>query len=221
MRQYVLPEAFEFAENPEPRCACILLLDTSSSMTGTPINALNQGLQVFQTDLAQNELAAKRVEVAIITFGNEVRMTQDFITANRFEAPTLNASGTTPMGAAILQGLYRIQDRKAAYSANNIPFYRPWIFMITDGEPTDEWQSAARRIHEEEEGGEVAFFAVGVGERANMGILAQISARQPVKLRGLCFSDMFLWLSKSTQSVSYSRIGEQVALTPPTGWIEV
>ena len=63
-----LDEAVEFAENPEPRCPCVLLLDTSSSMQGLPIDALNQGLRTFKDELMKDPLASRRVEVAVVTF---------------------------------------------------------------------------------------------------------------------------------------------------------
>ena len=49
----------EFTENPEPRCACLLLLDTSGSMGGAPIRELNAGLQAFKEELSQDALAMK------------------------------------------------------------------------------------------------------------------------------------------------------------------
>jgi Mg-chelatase subunit ChlD len=60
-------ELAEFAENPEPRCPCVLLLDTSGSMQGDPIKALNQGLQAFKDDLMRDPLASRRVELAVVT----------------------------------------------------------------------------------------------------------------------------------------------------------
>jgi len=65
-------DTIDFAINPEPRCACLLVLDTSGSMEGERIDALNEGLQTFQDALRQDELAAKRVEVGILTFGDTV-----------------------------------------------------------------------------------------------------------------------------------------------------
>jgi len=69
-----LEDAVEFAENPEPRCPCVLLLDTSGSMQGVPIEALNRGLQTFKDDLMRDPVAPKRVEVAIVTFDNDVNV---------------------------------------------------------------------------------------------------------------------------------------------------
>jgi uncharacterized protein YegL len=115
-------------------------------------------------------------------------------------------------------------ERKAIYRANGVAYYRPWVFLITDGEPQGESaevvQRAAQRIREEEDARRIAFFTVGV-ERANLTRLAEIvPTRPPVKLKGLNFTDLFLWLSASIQRVSHSRPGEQVALPPP-GWAAV
>ncbi|MBO9633495.1 MAG: hypothetical protein J7578_10300, partial [Chitinophagaceae bacterium] len=58
-----------FADNPEPRCPCVLLLDTSGSMSGKPIAQLNEGIQTLKKELLADPLASKRVEIAVVTFG--------------------------------------------------------------------------------------------------------------------------------------------------------
>jgi uncharacterized protein YegL len=206
------------ASNPEPRCPCVLLLDTSGSMSGQPIAELNSGLQTFVDALSKDELAMLRVEIAIITFG-PVNVAQDFVTANQFTPPALSASGDTPMGTAINLALDKINDRKQTYKQNGISYYRPWIFLITDGGPTDGnvWQTAAQRVKEAETKKKVAFFAVGV-EGADMNVLGQITTRQPLKLQGLNFRDMFVWLSSSLSSVSRSKPDQDVPLQSPIGW---
>ena len=189
-------------------------------MSGAPIKALNQGLQTFKDALTQDTLASKRVEIAIVTFDSQVHVVQDFVTADQYEPTSLNAGGATLMGTAILKGLDMVQERKEQYRQNGITYYRPWIFMITDGEPQGESRDivdqASSRITNEEENKAVAFFGVGV-ERANMDRLKEITVREPVKLNGLNFSEMFIWLSASMQRVSHSKVDEQVEL-PPLGW---
>lgn len=212
----------EFVDNPEPRCPCILLVDTSGSMGGDPIRALNSGLVRFKDELVADALAAKRVEIAVVGFG-PVRILSDFLNPDVFLPPTLSADGDTPMGAAIIQALDMLEQRKATYKAAGVSYYRPWIFLITDGAPTDAWTGAAARIREGEAKKQFQFFAVGV-QGANMEVLAQIVDRQPVSLKGLRFRDLFSWLSRSLQNVSRSQVGEQVPLenpATPDGWATV
>ncbi len=209
----------EFADNPEPRCPCLLLLDVSGSMNGQPIAELNSGLTTFKDELASDPLAMKRVEVGIITFG-PVRTELSFQTAVSFYPPTLSAQGDTPMGAAIRQGLDMVRQRKDEYKANGISYYRPWLFLITDGAPTDEWQAVAAAIREGEASKTFAFFAIGV-RGANMDTLRQISVREPLMLEGLRFRELFSWLSSSLRSVSRSTPGTEVPLQAPKGWASV
>ncbi len=209
----------EFAENPEPRCACVLLLDTSGSMQGAPLAQLNLGLRSFKDELLADSLAAKRVEIAVLSFGDGPQLVTDFCDAATFDPPTLTAGGLTPMGAAIRDALERLAARKETYRGNGVAYYRPWVFLITDGEPTDEYQAAAQQVREGEARGAFSFYAVGVAD-ANMQKLAEIAPpnRPPVKLDGLRFRDLFVWLSKSMRTVSHSSVGQTINLEPP-GWI--
>ena len=215
-----LDAAVEFADNPEARCPCVVLVDTSGSMQGDKINALNEGLRAFKKDLARDALASLRVEIAVIGFDNEITVHQDFATVDRFDPPPLVAGGLTHMGSAVLKALEMTEARKALYNANGVKYYRPWIFLVTDGEPQGEpdhvFEEAVRRVHEAENSKRVAFFGVGV-EGADMTRLAELSVRAPVKLTGLNFVEMFVWLSRSTQQVARSKTDEMVALQPP-GW---
>ncbi|NES84993.1 MAG: VWA domain-containing protein [Moorea sp. SIO2B7] len=208
----------EFVENPENRCPVILLLDTSASMSGEPIQALNRGLAMFKEDVLRDTQASLSVEVAILKFGGKVELTQDFVTIEEFTPPVIEASGRTPMGEAIEQALDLLETRKETYKENGIQYYRPWVFLITDGAPTDNWQNAAQRLRDAEANRRLLFFAVGV-EGANFKILGQICPpqRPPVSLNGLDFRSLFEWLSSSMKRVSSGKVGEAMEL-PPVGW---
>ena len=233
----------EFVDNPEPRCPCVLLLDTSGSMNDVkvvsaslspvqkilndqiatrrvrPIDELNAGLVAFRTALLTDGLAVKRVELSLMSFGPVKRITE-FQAPDLFNPPTLSAEGDTPMGTAIEKAIEIVNDRKAAYRQNGISYYRPWIFLISDGEPTDQWERAAELVRRGEESKTFAFFAVGV-EGANFDLLGRISVRQPLKLTGLRFREMFMWLSSSLAYISRSSPGDDIELknpVSPDGW---
>jgi uncharacterized protein YegL len=193
----------EFTENTEPRCLCLLLLDTSRSMEGAPMAALNQGLQVLREQLLQVPLARKCVEVSIVTFGAGVEIVQDFITADLFRPPVLQARGETPLGTGILSGLDLLEARKTRCQLVEQPYSRPWVFLITDGMPQGEplatTRLAIQRIRNVESAREAVFFAVGL-EGANMPLLARIAVRPPLKLRKLSFAELFTWLAASIAS---------------------
>lgn len=211
-------EPTDMPENSDPRCPTVLILDVSSSMGGRPIQELQAGVTQYIDELAADPLAKRRVEVAIVTFGGVVQVAHGFSAADKFATPTLSASGDTPMGQAIIRGLDLLKERKAELARLGIPQYRAWIFLITDGGPTDErlpaWKDAVQRLHEGEQRRSFLFFAVGV-EGANLQKLKELSQeRPPVTLNGLRFRELFQWLSASQKTVSSSQPGDQVPLEP-------
>lgn len=209
----------------EPRCPCILLLDTSYSMVGQSIKDLNMGIKKFKQELMKDPLARKRVEIAVVTFGGSVRLVSDFQTVEEFEPPTLSVEGDTPMGEAIEKAIQMLVIRKAQIRRKALRPYRPWIFLITDGAPTDDWKKAAELVRRGEtyESKSFVFFPVGV-TYYNKEVLAEISVREPVRLVNTTnFGDLFKWLSDSLSQVSSSRPGDRVELSTPLApsWVAI
>lgn len=223
-----LIDRLEIANPQHPKVALVLLLDTSGSMSGSKIEQLNEALVVLKQDLFSDDLARKRVEIAVVTFGERINVNNYFTSVEDFNPIQLIANGYTPMGDAIDTALDLIEQRKQEYKSKGMDYYRPWIFLITDGEPTDmkpgdfKWNSIIEKIKNGETNKKFAFFVIGV-EPANMDIIKQIAPldRPALNLKDNRFKDMFVWISISLQAVSKSRPGEQVYFenpVTPSGW---
>ena len=205
-------------DNREPRQPLVLLVDTSGSMSGD-LPDVAEGLAGLQAALGRDTVARNRVELVVVTFGGTVTVHGAFGEAALFEPPALAAAGDTPMAAALEQALDLLAAKKRAYRESGLDYYRPLLFLITDGEPTDtaRWPEAVRRVREEERGKKIALLAVGT-KSASFGRLRELSPdRAPLRLKEAQWEAMFQWLSRSLQARSRSRPGEEVPLENPTG----
>lgn len=221
-------------ENPDPRVACVVLADVSGSMMGEPIKALERGYMAFTNYLHTETLASKRVEVAVVTFGTVATVLVPMQEARMLQPARFKASGRTNMAAGIHLALDILEDRKDAYKAAGLQYYRPWILLLTDGEPNQEgFDQAVARLNAVEMARGVTVFAVGAGPQVNYQMLARLSVqRSPAPLDGLKYEELFEWLSASLSNVSnstefarsdegLSAAGSQIQLPPLSGWTTV
>ena len=214
------PEVVEFVRNPEPRCACVLLLDTSSSMGGAPIAALNDGVRAFKASLEDDPLAALRVETAIVAFNSEIRLVQDFVTVDRLEPEELCVYGNTGTAQAVMYAMEAVGQRKQSYKDAGVPYYRPWVVCITDGASTDSRQmmdEAVRQVRNAEEARALSFFCVAV-EGADMEELRRMAPGRTAMLKGTNFREFFEWLSSSMTRIAASQVSDGVDLPDMSGW---
>jgi uncharacterized protein YegL len=214
------------AGGSEQELYCVQVLDISGSM-GEPgpgseyqskIAELNAALSTLPQEILTDEHAARLVRLAALTFGAEVKVVQGFVPADRFQLPTFQAKGHTPMAEAILRAYDLAEEGLARAEKRDQDTYGPWIFLVTDGQPTDSadlLEKARLRIREGEKNPNparrIAFFAVGV-EGADMEQLARLSVRPPLKLKGYDYRRMFSWLAESLKQVSRSQPGDRVKL---------
>jgi len=213
----------DFFENPEPRCPCILLLDTSKSMSGEPIKQLNEGVRALKQSLMADDFASKRVEIAVVTFGAKVETTS-FTSPEKFDPPTFEADGSTPMGKAIRTSLQMLKDRKLVLRNNGMQILRPLIFLISDGAPTDRWVDIPALIRDGEMNKSFMLTTIGVKD-ADFAVLNELmhkqgngQRREALRLDGLKFQELFQWLSASIRTASHGAPNSDPKFDSPTGW---
>lgn len=211
-----------------PQVALVLVLDTSGSMeVNDNIGLLNEGLNCLKTDLIADELAMKRVQIAIVTFGSSVDVVQEFTSVENFTPPFLEAQGQTPMGEALEVALELAESQKRKYKTASITYFQPWVFLITDGYATDmrpgdpKWTALSQKIQSRSSEKILNFWAVGV-EMADMDQLGLLcpKARGPATMAEGKFKELFVWLSQSMRAVSNSNPGEQLTAGDPTSWLQ-
>ena len=236
----------DLISNPSARCACILVLDTSSSMYGEPIDELNEGVSQFIDEVRNDEMAAISVELGIVTTGGSAQeempiaaMLQvlGIVTAGGLaqeaqeempitpmlqvdSAPSFGAGGLTPLGGAVEIALNMLDSRKQEYKNAGVPYYQPWLVIISDGAPTDDWESPAARAKGLGQNGKLVVLPVGVSG-ADMGILSEFSDKTAVPLAGVQFKQFFAWLSASMANVSRSTSTTASVQLPPMTWSSI
>ena len=212
----------EFADNANERTPCVLVLDCSGSMRGEPIKQLNAGLAALEKELKDDIDASSRVQLLIIkAFGkDEVKIESDWIDAMNFTAPTMEAGGLTPLGKAMETALQRIEEQKCLYDNCGVTSKRPWIFLISDGEPTDYgWEESAEICRYAQKNKKVVIHAIGT-QGANLDKLAKFSLLPPKRLTGLKFTEFFLWLSRSVSCISKAAPNADNYMDDITDWNE-
>lgn len=203
---------YEGLRNPnEPHLAFLLLLDTSDSMNSkvglkTKIQLLNEAVAGLKEQMMMDDLAASRVDIAVVEFNSTARVVCDWVPLSAFEAPRLHASGLTSMGEAGLMAIDMVKARRKFYKQMGTPSFQGHIFMITDGAPTDDTTALQQRIlHEESKGthGKLKWFSCGV-PGADEAFLGGLSKRK-VAVETNDFGKLFQWIGDSLTVVSCSN----------------
>lgn len=213
----------ESPENYEQKSICCFAVDVSGSMSGSPIDQLNQGLQEFHREIAENSMTANRLEVAVVEFSDSVDTKVQPALADSFTMPRLTTKGSTKLVDGVREAINLVESRKNWYKQTGQPYLRPWIILITDGAPDGDQDvnGLAQEIQSGANGKKFVFLAIGV-QGANMTILNQISSPDmpPAVLQGLKFSEFFKWVSASMSVVASSKDGDKVDLPSPAAWMQ-
>ena len=193
--------------NYEQKCLCVLVLDTSGSMNAdNAIGQLNQGLQTFKSQIMNDETARDRLEIAIVSFNSEIKVELQPSLISEIEMPTLKASGQTQLVRAIEEAQQVIKDRKDYYKSKGLTYYRPWIVVMTDGDPypaNQDIDGIAQKIQEDADAKKYVFFMIGVGNEVHDDVLSKLTTSQfpAMRMDAVNFAEFFQWLSASATVV--------------------
>lgn len=154
------------------RLPVYLLLDGSGSMTGEPIEAVRNGLQTLVAALRQDPHALESAYLSVITFSDSARQIVPLTELGQFQLPTISASGTTAMGAALTLLAERIGQEVAKTTADQKGDWKPIVFMMTDGGATDDITKGIDAIKQLKIG---TFVACAAGPNANTKELSRIT----------------------------------------------
>ena len=214
----------------ERHVSAVLLVDTSGSMAGASIDELNRGLVEFGEALADDSLAFGRAEVCVISFNSNVHTEIGFRPASDYQAPILSAGGLTSLNEAIEVALDAIEARKAEYLNQGVSYYRPWLFILTDGAATDIDKEAyvKKRLRQYITDKKVVYMPMGIGIGADTNKLQDYypedtKAKIVLKANASNFKEVFVWLSQSLSVISQSdpNISKQVNLPPTPSMVTV
>jgi uncharacterized protein YegL len=218
------------ADNCAQRLPIALVLDTSSSMAGRPIANLNTALAGLADDLRRDVQLSAIAELAIITFGHggvtawrgdepAPNGTPPFVPAGQLTVPRLSAGGVTPLMAAVDLTMRCVADEKARLKRRRLQYYRPHIWLFSDGQPIDgkgmvttDWRRLAATIHRAEADGRFVFFSVIVVSLTPAGdtVLKKLTPDGHVRLEGFEFASVLRLVCATAESAARGQSAQAI-----------
>jgi uncharacterized protein YegL len=209
-------------DNRAQRLLLMLVLDTSQSMRGKPIARLNEALAGMVADLRRDVQLSAIAEVGLITFGDGgvhawrgnrhvAAGESTFVPARQLTVPKLGAGDVTPMVPAVELAIRCVEEEKAELRRRFLQYYRPLIWLISDGVPTDaagyvteDWRRLPPLLQSGEESKGFIFFTVGVGDIDAVGaaVLRELAPDAHVRLEGFDFASVLKLVSASADAAA-------------------
>lgn len=174
------------------RIPTVVLLDISGSMSGKPINQLNEALEQYKKEIGEDYKTEKAVDISIVTFGDgDATIDQSFTEMSNWQPTELSAGGSTPMCEALIKGVNHMEEYRNHLNDSNTPTKKGLVWVLTDGKPTDEnqswknsntetyWNKAKSLVKQGTDKGDLLFYFVGIGSNADMSKLEELADAAP------------------------------------------
>lgn len=206
------------------RLPVYLLLDCSSSMTGQPIEQVRQGLRALLDDLSTEPMAIETVYLSVITFDSSAQQLIPLTELMQFKEPQIQANGATALGAALrlLKDCLDKEVRKNTEEQKGD--WKPLVFLMTDGMPTDSWEVAADEVKKTKMANLIAFAAGPYADVNNLKRLTDIVLKSDELSPG-ALKAFFQWMSQSIlrtgKSVQVMAQEAPIDLPPPPPQIQI
>jgi uncharacterized protein YegL len=182
------------------RLPVYLLLDCSGSMSGEPIEAVRQGIRVLLAELRGDPQAIESVYLSVIAFSSSAMQLCPLTEVCAFQEPHLHAEGSTALGDALRLLNQCIETEVETPSLTRKGDWKPIVFLMTDGQPTDNWEEAADRIKQKK----LDIIACAAGPEADESLLKQITEKV-VRLDNIqpdTIGSYFKWVSGSIKTAA-------------------
>lgn len=205
------------------RLPVYMLLDCSGSMSGEPIEAVKQGVKYLLSELRGDPQALETVWLSVITFDSSARQVVPLTDLTKFKEPQINAGGSTALGEALKLLSSSIDKEVRKTTSSQKGDWKPLIFLMTDGEPTDSWQRPADDIKSRRPGN---IIACGAGSGVNANTLKRIT-ETVVMMQNYTpdtFKAFFKWVSASVTTASQkvaTKGDAPIDLPPPPPQIQI